>query len=702
MAANPRPPLIAPEPAGVPEQMRVARRWAPWRAEWDPKAAKGRGKWVKIPHRAARPEHGLSNKSTAGWVSFDEAMAVYRAHPDRFAGVGYLMTGPHGVTGVDLDHCRDPVTGRIDEWALEIAAKLDSYTEVSPSGTGLHIMVAGTVPEDWTNHDQGIEVYGGNEARFLCITGRRVPGPPDVLRPAREGVVADLEARYRKTRTKAEVEDLHLPELLPVDLLPTLAELDLPPHAANFLTDGPEPGRDRSQQLFAASIALHQAGLAKDEVLSILEANEHAMEIALDHRRQDYDKALRYLWKQHCQAGAARAAQLREDAIGVFDDLMPEDEGEENDLQVAGESAGGAGDALDDFDVLPPEDGAADNRHADLAPVKRARFAPLLPEQFMQRKPMSWLVRGVLPEAGLAVIYGASAAGKTFLTLDLVAAISRGVDWRGLRTTRGRGVYIVAEGAEGFRTRMQAYCEFHGVSPGDLAIGVIPDAPNLMDKAQVKELILALKAFGQIDYVVIDTYARVMVGGNENDAKDAGLMVAHCAQIHKHTGALVILVHHSGKDPASGARGSSVLRAAADVEIEVIRTREYRAARIGKMKDGDDSGEFRFVLDTVELGENDDGDAITSCVVRHQDGGVAAQDAGGPLKGHAATVYTTLADLIDLGAAPTYAELIDLCVARIPHEEGKRDRRRDTVTRAIEKLQADERIKMDGPLVVIS
>lgn len=689
MAATDRPTLLPPVPEGVPLEMRKLRRWAPWRAEWNPRANKGKGKWVKIPHRAARPEFGLSNKNATGWVSFEEAMAAYQAHPDKFAGIGYLMTGPHGVTGIDLDHCVHD--GQVDDWAAEIAAKFDSYTEISPSGTGLHIMVAGEVPADWMNHDQGIEVYGGNDARFLCVTGRSLPGTRGHLLPAPREMMAELAARYRKAeKAKADVEDLHLPDLIPTELLPDLTDLDLPPHASNFLAEGPDLGRDRSSQIFSTAIELFKAGLQRDEVLSIFEANEYAMEIALDHRRQDYDKAVRYLWKEHCRAAEARAKQLREEALGVFDE---ESDGEVVSAQPSPEAGPSLADDFDDLD-------ASDNRHVDLAPVKLPRFAPIRPDQFLLRKPMQWLVRDVLPRAGLAVIYGASGAGKTFLTLDLVAAISRGVDWRGKRVSAGRGAYIVAEGAEGFRNRLQAYCEFHGVEPADLAVGVIPDAPNLMDKLQVKELIEGLKTFGKLDYVVVDTYARVMVGGNENDAKDAGTMVAHCARIHKATGAIVILVHHSGKDAASGARGSSALRAAADVEIEVTRTREYRAAKVAKMKDGDDSGEFRFNLDTIELGMNEDGDPITSCVIKHRDDQPGRIEPTG-LKGHAATVYATLATLLDLGGDLTYAAAIEACAAQLPHDPTKRDRRRDLVTQALDALVAKSMVRTKGGLVYL-
>lgn len=720
--ASDRPPLLAPVPTGIPEQMRRARRWAPWRAVWDEK----KQKYGKVPHRAARPEYGLSNKNATGWATFDEAMAAYKAHPDQFAGVGYLMTGPHGVVGTDLDNCRDPRTGAIDDWALEVAAKLDSYTEVSPSGTGLHVMSAGEAPEDWTNHDRGIEVYGGNEARFLCVTGRRIVGAPDALRAPREGVLDELAARYRKARTRAEVEDLHLPALIPLEYLPALAELDLPPHASNFLANGPDAGRDRSQQLFAAAIALSQAGLARDEVLSVLEANEHAMEVALDHRRQDYDKALRYLWKQHCQMGEARAQQIRAEGFDAFDELepLPDPDGAPSrppgpdmarDIaamfwpggQIPEQPApvavdGGGTTSADDFDALPDED-AAPMTAPTAKPEKRARFAPIRPDEFLKRKPLQWIVRGVLPRAGLAVVYGQSAAGKTFFVFDLVASIARGIEWRGQRVTKGRGVYIAAEGAEGFRNRMQAYCDFHGIDPAGLDVLVIPDAPNLMDKEQVKELVKAIQAVGRVDFVVVDTYARVMVGGNENDAKDAGVMISHCAVIHRYTGALVILVHHSGKDATSGARGSSALRAAADVEIEVIRTREYRAAKLAKMKDGDDSGEYRFHLDIVTLGENEDGDDITSCVVRHADGPAGGySDRPAPKGTVEIMVVETVAGLTDLDGEPSYNDAVEACVAQLPHDESKRDRRRERVVRAIESLTSTGHlVTVDGFVRII-
>lgn len=611
MAANANlPPLLPVVVDGIPASMLDTPRWAPWRAVWNEK----KEKYEKIPYRFDRVTAGLSNKTIKGWGRFDQAMTAYLQNPDKFAGVGYLMTGPHGLVAVDLDHCVDG--GEMAPWAAEVVAKLDSYTEVSPSGHGLRVMVAGEVDRDWMNHDVGIEVYAGHAPRFVTITGARLPGSPREVRSARGGAMDALAARYRKVQTAAEVEDLHLPELLGEDKLPEFDELEIPAYARNFLETGPEPGQDRSQALFACSIALNQSGLTRQEVLSILEANEHAMDVAMDHRRQDYDKALRYLWKEHCSAGAARADGLRQLQLDEFEEMaMPDDR------RSADAEDRRAPSILDDFDDLGGGEDFSDLVGGAPAPpskpVKRAKFGVQSLAEFAQARTPGWIIKGVLPRASLAVLFGASASGKSFLVLDMVAAICRGVDWRGARTAKGRAVVICAEGANGFRNRLAAYARHHDIDLADLDLGVIPDAPNFMDKVDVKALALSLKAFGKFDVLVVDTYARVMPGGNENDSKDTGAVVAHCELLHRITGALVLLVHHSGKDATKGARGSGALRAAADCELEVERTNKYRAVTVTKMKDGEDGTEYRFRLNDVVLGWDDDGDDITSCVVEH-------------------------------------------------------------------------------------
>jgi hypothetical protein len=98
-------------------------------------------------------------------------------------------------------------------------------------------------------------------------------------------------------------------------------------------------------------------------------------------------------------------------------------------------------------------------------------------------------------------------------------------------------------------------------------------------------------------------------------------VLAHCRGIHRATGAMVLLVHHSGKD-ASAARAAGRAQGATDVELEVVRVDERRSLTVTKMKDGPGEGkEYAFRLNTVVLGLDEDGDEITSCTVEHTEGG---------------------------------------------------------------------------------
>ncbi len=243
-----------------------------------------------------------------------------------------------------------------------------------------------------------------------------------------------------------------------------------------------------------------------------------------------------------------------------------------------------------------------------------SRFALQSVADFIDAPPLDWLIKGVLPRAEMGVVFGASGSGKTFFVLDLVAAIARGVAWRGKRVKQGSVVYVAAEGAHGFRSRLKAYLQHHALAPDALDINVISDAPALMSADDTRDV---LRSIGDLapSVIVIDTLARTLTGGDENNGKDVSMLLNNCSAIHKRTGALILLVHHSGKDASKGARGWSGIRAAMDVQIEVQNTPGGRVALMDKLKDGAEGAEYGFKLDRVVLGQDADGDDVTSCVV---------------------------------------------------------------------------------------
>ena len=287
----------------IPGELKAFNRWTPWCAEWNEK----KGKWGKIPHRADRPEYGISTTKPEQWFKYEVAERSLQRNADKFAGLGYCMTGPHGIVAVDLDKCVDEL-GIVADWAQAVIDELQSYTEFSPSGTGIRIMARGATECDWTNHSVGIEVYGGHEARFLTLTGDVLPGYYN-MRDVPERSWTMLQQTYAREKRTAEIIDLNVPDILDDILLPSVESLKLADVPRKFLASG-EFDTDRSGTLHQTGIALYAAGLNDAEVFSLLVTNPFAMEVALDHRRQDNDRAMLYLWREHCVKAKPKAAAM--------------------------------------------------------------------------------------------------------------------------------------------------------------------------------------------------------------------------------------------------------------------------------------------------------------------------------------------------------------------------------------------------------
>ncbi len=239
------------------------------------------------------------------------------------------------------------------------------------------------------------------------------------------------------------------------------------------------------------------------------------------------------------------------------------------------------------------------------------------------------LVKGLLLTGSLFVIFGESNCGKTFLMLDVGLAISAGLPWRGLRTRRGLVIYIAGEGAASVRARVAAYRQSHPEIAGGIPFAIVPSAVDFLNADSVASLIATIQwaeseCGEKTALIIVDTFARAMPGGDENSAQDVGLAVASADRIRVETGAAVCLIHHCGKDPGRGARGSSSLRAATDSEIMIEGQAGTRTAIVTKQRDLQSGQRFEFNLQPVDLGVDDEGDAITSCVVSHVTDGAGA------------------------------------------------------------------------------
>ncbi|MDF9748472.1 MULTISPECIES: hypothetical protein [Natrinema] len=161
-----------------PEELRERDQWVCWKEE--PRD----GKTTKIP---VTPGSGAFASSTdpETWASFKTALEY--ADTGNTDGIGFVFTDDDPIVGVDLDDCRDPASDDVDGIALDIIERLDSYTEISPSGTGFHVLIEGELP-DGRNRRGSIELY--DTARFFTVTGDRLEDTPPRVARRQDALVA--------------------------------------------------------------------------------------------------------------------------------------------------------------------------------------------------------------------------------------------------------------------------------------------------------------------------------------------------------------------------------------------------------------------------------------------------------------------------------------------------------------------------------
>jgi primase-polymerase (primpol)-like protein len=175
------PGALIVHPENIPPAIRNVPFWLVWR--YEPPAD---GKWAKPPYDP-RTKGPADPTDPAACGTFAEAIAAYRG--GGFDGIGFILTAEDPFTALDLDKCRDIHTGVVEEWALQLIARLSSYTEVTPSGAGARILVLGKKPGTKCRRGR-LEVY--DRARYVTITGHHLAGTPEGIESRQEELAAVL------------------------------------------------------------------------------------------------------------------------------------------------------------------------------------------------------------------------------------------------------------------------------------------------------------------------------------------------------------------------------------------------------------------------------------------------------------------------------------------------------------------------------
>lgn len=276
-----------------------------------------------------------------------------------------------------------------------------------------------------------------------------------------------------------------------------------------------------------------------------------------------------------------------------------------------------------------------------------------------------WRIKGILPTQGLATIYGPSTAGKSFLAIDIAASIALGNDWFGFRVRQCNVMYVALEGEGGFPKRLRAWEQFNECKLPDELLFIISEPFEINNPVHVTQLATVIKR-GSV--IIIDTLNRSAPDSDENASKDMGAVLAGCKQLQRLTGGLVILIHHTGKDIERGMRGHSSLHAAVDASIEVNRDNDTRSWNVSKAKDGGDGTELFFKLVVEHLGEDEDGDPISSCAVEPTTEVAVARPDG--LKGNQKAVLAAIEALLGVDLV-TYDDALVAASNALGHIESK-------------------------------
>ena len=627
----------------APDEMRNLPAWLVWRFEYH----EGEERPRKIPYYTGGPKrHGKqgSPQDLQQLTTFDAARTA--AARRGFDGVGFVPMPEFNICALDFDHC---VTNGQVHPDLE-AIVTGTYAEYSPSGTGVRAFVKGQYGNSKARGEPyGFEVFSSKG--FVTVTGNRLD-IVDIL--GNENTIAELDAPVRALCAKRfarEVAETGVSAGAPLGL--TQAQID-------------------------KCLSAIDADIGHDEWLSV--------GMALHHETQGEGFDLWNDWSELGSKYPGREVLLhRWSSFGKTHDRTVT---ARSLVHLANEHGAGVNlngpASADEFEELVGDVALTDEGKTGELP--RFHFEPV--HQFSSATALPWIIKGVLPQAGLAVVYGASGSGKSFAVLDMGMAIARGLPWRGKRTKQGRVAYIAAEGADGFRKRIAAYAQHQGVDLTEVPMTVLNAAPNLLEKQDAVDLAKGVKASGGADVIIIDTLAQTTPGANENAGEDMGKALGYCKRIHEVTGALVLLIHHSGKDATKGARGWSGVRAACDAELEVVRSEAGRALRLTKNKDGEDGLEWGFDLEIVQIGVDEDLEPITSCVVIETAMPVIGAGPArklGPVEKAVNDVIQefAIAQTEGIEVGPVLAE----AVKRIePPTDGKRDTRKQRARRALEAL----------------
>jgi putative DNA primase/helicase len=497
-----------PHPEKFLKEFKALPNWLVWREE------ERKGRATKVPYSAAGGVGSSTDAST--WTSYEVALAAV----PRFDGLGFAITD--GNVLVDLDGCCDSESGVIEEWAQFIVDFLQCPTEVSPSGTGLHVYVrsknARSLKRMFNKNGerkQGIEIYAGG--RYSCITFNHLPGTP-----------------------------IEIPEIDLEQFISFVSRGDFDP-AERRINDSVKRWEQEENENTKRVCAHPKAPLDLERWLTAFHVNvlrrkpDGTLLVECPGTHGKYDKGDRHAFLRQMESGAL--------AMGCLHQSCSLYNGNGNHWREFRQMIEGTR-----FTREEPNENKNQETPSTAEVPAPAYFSAddFLLEKIPDRERLMWdreTNAPLLYRSSINEIFAYRGQGKTIVTLAMVGAMIHGTDFLRYHATGGLRALLV-DGELPLIQLQERVRDFIGESGGRLALM----SPERMPKGQRfpvlsvlmdQQLFLAQLEVLKPDVIVFDSLTRVF----KFDTNDPGswLVVNDFLLELRFRGYCVLIVHHAGK-----------------------------------------------------------------------------------------------------------------------------------------------------------
>jgi hypothetical protein len=515
--------MLHPDFERIPEELKVRPQWVCWSLE------EREGKPTKVPKN---PKTGGNAKADAPatWGEFDLAVRHWEAHKNNgIAGIGYEFSTNDPFTGIDLDKCLNPESGEIEPWARAIIDRLQSYTEISPSGCGVHIIVKGVLPAGG-NRKGNLELY--SYGRYFTVTGQHLEGTPTTI----EDRQAEIKALHAETFGQ--------PKTAPKDAGPgpavelsDFAVIDKAHEASNGHKFAP---------LWQGDTKGYPSPSEADLALCCSLAFWTGPDPARIDRLFRQSGLMRPKWDRST-AGSTYGAITIEKAISQTTEIYTQGGG------TGHQRGNGTG-----------QTGSIGQREAQTTKQKRSQGPqgePVLSIKTVTARelgnkdfpPRCWAVPDLITD-GITILAGKPKAGKSWLALDIgVAVATAGMALGKIQVEQGEVLYLALEDSERrLKERLEKIVGSGEPFPEGLHIVTATGFPPLYSGG-LPALDAWLKDHPRVKLVIIDTLGRVKParGHNQDSYAHDTIVISALQKIANDHQLALILVHHTKKAGAT-------------------------------------------------------------------------------------------------------------------------------------------------------